>query len=69
MSRTKKHCPTCTCFKHKQKRHTCTICKTKKYEKFLELTGRYGAFGKPQWRCINRDWCQENVNYGDNKFI
>lgn len=58
----KKHCKTCRCG-IVLKRHVCTICKTRKLEKFMELTGQQGAFGKDQWQCLDTNRCSANNNY------
>ena len=60
MAIAKRHCKTCRCFV-KLKRHRCSKCKTRKFEKFMVLTGRTGAFGKPRWKCVDERTCVANV--------
>lgn len=58
----KRHCRTCRCGV-RVKRHVCRECGTRKLEKFMQSTGTRAAFGKAQWRCIERATCQANRNY------
>jgi hypothetical protein len=62
MAIAKRHCKTCRCFV-RLKRHVCTLCKTRKLEKFMVNTGRRGAFGKEKWRCAEQRVCAANPNY------